>query len=71
MDLCCVHAWIQICNSDSRANARNPAGPLLTLRSKSTGQLVSVAFVDERGKTVKQPDIKMVVGLDAARDTKK
>jgi DNA-binding HxlR family transcriptional regulator len=41
----------------------------LTLRSKSTGQLVSVAFVDERGTTVKQSDINIVAGLDAARNT--
>jgi DNA-binding HxlR family transcriptional regulator len=40
----------------------------LALRSKSTGQLVSVAFVDERGMAVKQSDIKMVIGLGAPRD---
>lgn len=33
----------------------------LTLRSKSTGQKLSVALVDERGRTAKKSDIEMVI----------
>jgi DNA-binding HxlR family transcriptional regulator len=35
-------------------------GPL-SLRSKSTGRKIAVAFVDDRGKPVKPSDIEMVV----------
>jgi len=33
----------------------------LTLRSKSTGQKLSVALVDERGKPAKKSDVEMVI----------
>ena len=34
----------------------------LTLRSKSTGQKLSVALVDEEGRRAKRADIEMVIG---------
>lgn len=33
----------------------------LTLRSKTTGQTLAVALVDERGKVAKAPDVEMVI----------
>lgn len=41
-------------------------GPL-KLRSKTSGQTVSVAFVDERGKAVKPSDIETVIDQELAR----
>jgi DNA-binding HxlR family transcriptional regulator len=41
----------------------------LTLRSKTTGQKLSVALVDERGKPVKRSDVEIVIDPAAARDT--
>src|SRR5262245_60488057 len=39
----------------------------LTLRSKSTGQKLSVALVDERGRRAKGPDIEMVIAPELRR----
>ncbi len=39
----------------------------LTLRSKSTGQELSVALVDERGSRAEGPDIEMVIDSRFAR----
>ena len=39
----------------------------LTLRSKSTGQKLRVALVDERGKPVKADDVERIVKSAAAR----
>lgn len=38
----------------------------LTLRSKSTGQRLSVALVDETGKAVKKSDIERIIRLPDA-----
>jgi DNA-binding HxlR family transcriptional regulator len=38
-----------------------------TLRSKSTGQRLSVALVDERGKRVRGSDVKTVIDVSASR----
>jgi DNA-binding HxlR family transcriptional regulator len=39
----------------------------LTLRSKSTGQRLSVALVDERGKRAIKSDIEQVINVKASR----
>jgi DNA-binding HxlR family transcriptional regulator len=39
----------------------------LTLRSKSTGQRLSVALVDERGKRAMKDDIEQVINVKASR----
>ena len=39
----------------------------LTLRSKSTGQRLSIALVDERGKRAMKEDIEQVISLKASR----
>ena len=39
----------------------------LTLRSKSTGQRLSVALVDERGKRAIKSDIEQVINVNASR----
>lgn len=39
----------------------------LTLRSKSTGQRLSVALVDERGKRAIKADIEQVINVKASR----
>jgi DNA-binding HxlR family transcriptional regulator len=42
----------------------------LTLRSKTTGQKLSVALVDECGRRAKQSDIEIVIDAAVARDTR-
>lgn len=44
----------------------NGSGPL-TLRSKTTGQRLSVALVDEHGKPVKKADVETVITLPSRR----
>jgi DNA-binding HxlR family transcriptional regulator len=39
--------------------------PPLTLRSKSTGQKLTVALVDERGKPAKKSDVEIVISTGA------
>jgi len=39
----------------------------LTLRSRSTGQKLSVALIDERGKRAERSDIQMIIDAKAAR----
>jgi len=41
----------------------------LTLRSRSTGQKLSVALIDERGKRAERSDIQMIIDAKAARKT--
>jgi DNA-binding HxlR family transcriptional regulator len=41
----------------------------LTLRSRSTGQKLSVALIDERGRRAEKSDIEMVIDAKAARKT--
>jgi hypothetical protein len=41
----------------------------LTLWSRSTGQKLSVALIDERGKRAEKSDIEMVIDAKAARKT--
>ena len=41
----------------------------LTLRSRSTGQKLSVALIDERGKRAEKSDIEMIIDAKAARKT--
>ena len=41
-----------------------------TLRSKTTGQKLSVALVNECGRRAKQSDIEIVIDAAAARDTR-
>jgi DNA-binding HxlR family transcriptional regulator len=43
----------------------------LTLRSKTTGQKLSVALVDESGRRAKRSDVEMVIDAEFARDTAK
>jgi hypothetical protein len=38
-----------------------------TLRSKSTGQKLSIALVDERGRLAKGSDIEVAIGAAASR----
>lgn len=47
----------------------NGSGPL-TLRSKTTGQKLFVALVDEHGKPVKKSDIETVITLPSRRSAK-
>jgi DNA-binding HxlR family transcriptional regulator len=39
----------------------------LTLRSRSTGQKLSVALVDERGKRARKSDIELIIDVKASR----
>lgn len=43
----------------------------LTLRSKSTGQRLSVALVDERGKPAKKTDVEIVIEASVAKPVRK
>ena len=47
----------------------NGSGPL-TLRSKTTGQKLSVAMVDEHGTPVKKNDVETVITLPSRRSAK-
>jgi hypothetical protein len=42
-----------------------------TLRSKSTGQKLSIALVDERGRLAKGSDIEVAIDTAASRSTDK
>ncbi len=44
----------------------NGSGPL-TLRSKTTGQKLAVALVDEHGKPVKKDDVETVITLPSRK----
>lgn len=45
------------------------SGPL-TLRSKTTGQKLSVALVDEHGRPVKKDDVETIITLPSRRSAK-
>jgi DNA-binding HxlR family transcriptional regulator len=58
-----ITAW----GDDWLGNGKSP----LTLRSKSSGQKLSVALVDENGKAVKRSDIERIIELDTQPDCTK